>query len=79
MLLKIIIFLTIFVKISGPVLSKRNVSPLDAQLRLNNYLQGIMKIKLNVRVNLTSSGQLFSVWPKFHSEAESAEGRKTAD
>ena len=37
-----------------------------------------MKIKLNVRVNLTSSGQLFSVWPKFHSEAESAECRKTA-
>lgn len=25
-----------------------------------------MKIKLNVRVNLTSSGQLFTVWPKFH-------------
>ena len=25
-----------------------------------------MKIKLNVRVNLTSSGQLFTVWPQFH-------------
>ena len=25
-----------------------------------------MKIKLNVRVNLTSSGQLFTIWPKSH-------------
>ena len=25
-----------------------------------------MKIKLNVRVNLTSEGRLFTVWPKSH-------------
>ena len=25
-----------------------------------------MKIKLNVRVNLTKEGRLFSVWPKTH-------------
>ena len=25
-----------------------------------------MKIKLNVRVNLTKEGRLFTVWPKFH-------------
>ena len=25
-----------------------------------------MKIKLNVRVNLTSGGRLFTVWPKSH-------------
>ena len=26
-----------------------------------------MKIKLNVRVNLTSEGRVFTVWPKAHS------------
>lgn len=25
-----------------------------------------MKVKLNVRVNLTNAGQLFTVWPKSH-------------
>ena len=25
-----------------------------------------MKIKLNVRVNLTKDGRLFTVWPKYH-------------
>ena len=25
-----------------------------------------MKIRLNVRINLTSDGRMFTVWPKFH-------------
>ena len=44
--------------------SKRRNQP--RQCRLNSKLQGIMKIKLNVRVNLTKECRLFTVWPKTH-------------
>ena len=43
-----------------------------------------MKIKLNVRVNLTSEGRLFTVWPKPHKflpgiEFYTGQGSSTAE
>ena len=57
------VYLRFFCPCKNSLFIRRNQ---PRQHRLSFNLQGKMKIKINVRVNLTKEGHLFTIWPKSH-------------